>query len=73
LKWDFNTEGMAYSKTIIVRDVVYFGSGDHHLYALDATSGKVLWKFEADDMVHYPSFYDEMVFFGSGGSVYALE
>jgi outer membrane protein assembly factor BamB len=73
MKWDVKTEGKAYSKTIVVRDVVFFGSGDRHLYAVSASSGKVLWKFRAADMVNYPSCHDGAVFFGSGGSVYALE
>ena len=73
LIWDVKTEGKAYSKAIVAGDVVYWGSGDHHLYAVSASSGKILWQFEADDAVNYPSCHDGMVFFGSGGSVYALE
>jgi outer membrane protein assembly factor BamB len=73
LIWDVKTEGKAYSKAIVAGDVVYWGSGDHHLYAVSASSGKILWQFEADDAVNYPSCHDGMVFFGSAGSVYALE
>jgi len=34
------------------RGVVYFGSGDHHIYAVDAKSGKHVWKFLTGGIVH---------------------
>ncbi len=47
-KWEFETGG-AISATPLVKDgKIYIGSYDRHLYALD-TSGKLVWKFPADD------------------------
>jgi len=48
-----------------VRDgLVYFGSGDGDIYAVDATTGKLRWKFETGGVVHSSPAVD-------GGLVYA--
>jgi outer membrane protein assembly factor BamB len=54
---------------------VYFGSGDGHLYALDAETGKLIWKFETGDVVHSsPALVDGTLYFGSWDSyLYALD
>jgi outer membrane protein assembly factor BamB len=53
-KWEFETGG-AISATPLVKDgKIYIGSYDRHLYALD-TSGKLVWKFPADDATDAPS------------------
>ncbi len=54
---------------------VYFGSGDGNVYALDAASGGLKWKFETGDVVHAsPAFSDGMLFIGSWDSYfYALD
>ena len=54
---------------------VYFGSGDGHLYALDAKSGELRWKFKTGDVVHAsPAYADGVVFFGSWDSwFYAVD
>ena len=46
--------------------VVYIGSYDHNLYALEAASGKLAWKYPADKgIVSRPAVFDSNVFFGS--------
>lgn len=54
---------------------VVFGSGDHHIYALDAATGKLLWKFATGDVVHAsPALASGTVFIGSWDSyLYALD
>lgn len=54
---------------------VYFGSGDGNVYALDAASGALQWKFKTGDVVHAsPAIADGMVFLGSWDSnFYALD
>jgi outer membrane protein assembly factor BamB len=32
--------------------MVYFGSGDGNLYALDSATGELRWKFKTGDVVH---------------------
>ena len=45
--------------------VVYFGCNDHYLYAVDAESGRELWKFRAEDLVYSPIVYENRIFVGS--------
>jgi len=54
---------------------VYFGSGDGNVYALDAASGKLNWKFHTGDVVHAsPAIAEGTVFIGSWDSYfYALD
>jgi len=54
---------------------VYFGSGDGNVYALDAASGALKWKFQTGDVVHAsPAIADGTVFIGSWDSYfYALD
>ena len=54
--------------------VVYFGSTDNHLYALDAKTGKEKWKFKTGDWVSSsPAVSDGVVYFGSYKHIYALD
>jgi outer membrane protein assembly factor BamB len=54
---------------------VYFGSGDGNIYALDAATGSLKWKFKAGDVVHAsPAISDGTLFVGSWDSYfYALD
>ncbi len=54
---------------------VYFGSGDGHVYALDAATGDLRWKFKTGDVVHAsPAYADGVVFVGSWDSYfYAID
>lgn len=55
--------------------IVYVGSPDTRLYAIDATTGTKKWFFETDDIVRsQPAVADGKVIFGSyDGRVYALD
>jgi outer membrane protein assembly factor BamB len=46
VKWKFKTEGEVWSSTVVVGGVVYFGSYDDHLYAVDIETGQEKWRFE---------------------------
>jgi outer membrane protein assembly factor BamB len=63
------------SSPAVAGGVVYFGSGDGHLYALDAATGELRWKFKTGDVVHAsPAYADGVVYFGSWDSrFYALD
>lgn len=63
------------SSPAITDGVVYFGSGDGNVYALDAGTGALKWKFKTGDVVHAsPAVADGMVFIGSWDSwFYALD
>lgn len=63
------------SSPTIVNGTVYFGSGDNNVYALDASTGKLRWKFAAQDVIHAsPAVSDGLVLVGSWDSnFYALD
>jgi eukaryotic-like serine/threonine-protein kinase len=54
---------------------VYFGSGDGNVYAVDARSGLLQWKFATRDVVHAsPAVANGTVYIGSwDGVLYALD
>ena len=53
---------------------MYVGSDDHHLYALDASTGRLLWRCRMDgDVRSSPAVADGVVYVGSSdGYVYAV-
>lgn len=68
--WDFFLSSPA-----VADGVVYFGSGDRHVYALDAATGALRWEFETGGVVHAsPAVADGRVYVGSfDGGFYALD
>jgi outer membrane protein assembly factor BamB len=74
--WRFPA-GAVETSPLLVDNVLYFGSWDHYLYALDVSHRKrprLLWKFKADNEIHSsPAYGSGLVYFGTdNGSVYAL-
>ena len=63
------------SSPVIANGLVYFGSGDNNVYALDATTGTLKWKFKTGDVVHAsPALANGTIFIGSWDSYfYALD
>ena len=63
------------SSAVVMQGMVYFGSGDGNLYALDANSGELRWKFHTGDVVHAsPAFADGTLYFGSWDTfLYAVD
>jgi outer membrane protein assembly factor BamB len=63
------------SSPVVVGAAVYFGSGDGNLYALDAASGELRWKFQTGDVVHSsPAFDSGTLYVGSWDSIlYAVD
>ncbi len=47
LVWRFKMEGPVWQPALVHEGVVYAGSNDCFLYALDARSGELLWKFRS--------------------------
>ena len=59
------------SSPVVADGGVYFGSGDGHLYALDAGSGALRWKFKTGDVVHAsPAYANGVLFVGSWDSYF---
>ena len=55
--------------------MVYVGSGDHHLYALDLNQGELLWKFKTGNKVRStPLIHENKLYAPSfDGVVYVLD
>ena len=68
--WDVYTSSPA-----VVDGKVYFGSGDGGVYAVDAKSGVLQWKFATQDVVHAsPAVVNGVVYIGSwDGRLYAID
>lgn len=62
------------SSPTVAGGTVYIGSGDQHVYALDAATGALTWAFATGDVVHAsPAVVDGVVYIGSWDrNVYAL-
>ena len=59
------------SSPVVVQNTVYFGSGDGNLYAVDAISGELKWKFKTGDVIHAsPAYADGLIYFGSWDSYF---
>ncbi len=58
---------------VVVDGVVYLGSADTDMYALNATSGSLIWSYVTGMGISFsPAVDNDMVFVGSGDSVYAF-
>lgn len=68
--WDLFTSSPA-----VAGGRVYFGSGDGGIYAVDAATGVLQWKFATRDVVHAaPAVVAGVVYAGSwDGSLYAID
>jgi len=68
--WDLYT-----SSPVVVGGRVYFGSGDGGVYAADAATGVLQWKFSTGDVVHAsPAVVGGVVYVGSYDSrLYAID
>jgi len=68
--WDVYTSSPA-----VANGKVYFGGGDGNVYAVDAKSGILQWKFATGDVVHAsPAVAGGTVFIGSwDGRFYAID
>lgn len=51
VKWKFETGDEIWSSPVVAEGVIYFGSDDDHLYALDAQTGQEKWRFKTGDDV----------------------
>ncbi len=67
--WDFYL-----SSPLVHEDIVYFGSGDSSIYALNKKNGEKIWEFKTEDVVHSsPALEKGILYCGSYDSkLYAL-
>ena len=73
-KWKFKTGKANYLSPVVSEGVVYFGSDDEHLYALDRQTGEIKWKFKAENRVYSsPAISESVVYFCSGYHLYSVD
>lgn len=66
VKWKFETKRTIYSNPAVVEGVVYFGSGDHYLHAVDAETGQEVWEFKTEGVIQSsPRLVGDLVYIGS--------
>ena len=51
LVWSFTTGGAVMSSPSVVNNIVYFGSQDHNVYAVNAWTGSLIWKFATNNTI----------------------
>src|SRR5207237_5770600 len=78
VKWKFKTERVIeawFSSPTVSGDTAYFGSDDGYLYALNALTGELKWKFKTGDVVYSSTAVaDGAVYVGShDGYLYAVD
>ncbi len=75
VKWKFHTDGRVISSPAVVSGIVYVGSTDTNLYALEAATGALRWKFPTGSwLVSSPAVSSGIVYFGSYDSnFYAVD
>jgi len=75
LKWSYATEGAVWSSPAVSNGIVYIGSSDHNVYALNATTGAKIWNYTTGDQVGAsPAIANGVVYIGSwSNNVSALD
>jgi eukaryotic-like serine/threonine-protein kinase len=69
-----NRCALKFSQPIFDNNVIYVGSLDHNLYALDSQTGAVKWSFRTNGgILNAPSISDGKIYLGSNdGNIYVL-
>ena len=75
LLWKFKTGGPLYASPVIANGILYIGSTDGKLYALDAKQWGIKWVFDAGDAIRYSATVlgDRVYFNARNNKVYALD
>ena len=73
--WTFQTGGPIWGSSASRDGVVYFGSTDHFVYALQAATGELVWRFETQGPVYAGvSVHDGYLYAASDdGNVYKID
>ena len=72
--WRYRMKGACKTAPLVANGVVYAGSNDGLLHALDLKSGKALWTFDAGaEILGGPASWNNLILFGAGnGNFYAV-
>jgi outer membrane protein assembly factor BamB len=73
LKWSYTITGYVGSSPHVADGVVYVGSNDNNVYALNATTGAKVWNYTTGGQVSSPAVANGVVYVGGAdNNVYAL-
>ena len=70
VRWKFKTSDSIEAAVAIVDGVVYAGSFDEHLYALDLATGQEKWKVKIGAIKAAPSYKDGSIYVGTEDGVF---
>ncbi|MHC4435162.1 MAG: outer membrane protein assembly factor BamB family protein [Planctomycetota bacterium] len=75
LLWKFETADQIKASPVIADDIVYVGSSDANMYAIDFETGNQIWKYRSPDVIEAtPCVVEGSVYVGcSDGFLYALD
>ena len=75
LLWKFKTGGPLHASPVIANGILYIGSTDGKLYALDAKQWSIRWVFDAGDAIRYSATVlgNRVYFSARNNKVYALD
>jgi len=75
LLWKFKTGGPLYASPVIANGILYIGSTDGKLYALDAKQWGIKWVFDAGDAIRYSATVlgDRVYFSARNNKIYAWD
>ena len=75
VRWTFQTEGAVWGTATVNNGIVYIGSDDGNLYAIDANTGNLKWKFPTEGLVRsHPAILNNLVFITSDdGYLYGID
>ena len=74
LNWNYMDKGAVYSSPAVGDGIIYVGSYDHNVYALNATTGGKVWNYLTGHIVYSSSLVANGIVYagGGGGTIYAL-
>jgi outer membrane protein assembly factor BamB len=66
---------LKFSQPMVDNNILYVGSLDHNLYALDAQTGVIQWSFKTgDSILNAPTISDGKIYLGSNdGNIYVID
>ena len=71
--WKFKTDGRVYGTPLIVDSVIYIGSLDGNIYAINRKTGEEIWNYSTGDEIRTTAVLcDTILCFGGGNKLYAL-
>lgn len=75
VRWSVQTEGKIFSSPVVADGVLYVGSADSLLYAIDAVQGIVLWRYRTGGEIRSAVAVDDGIVYvlASDGMLYAVE